>query len=252
MQLVQYWSQKRINREIGDKMTNVGFRIYTTVNRTDQKIVNMLKDIDVSTIADVMNKIASANSSIKPMNSVKLLGTAITVKAPIGDNLMFKYAIEMAQAGDIIVVDGGGCVERAICGENMAYEAKLKGINGFLIDGAIRDSDSISKLTDFSVFARGSQANSSFKGIGPGEINVPVSIGGMVVYPGDIIIGDRDGVIAIQSKDADEVAKAAIELDRKEKETLEKIKRRELDNSWVKEVLNEKGCKFIDKEWNED
>ena len=83
----------------------VGFRVFTKVKRADPALVEAFRDLPVCNIDDSMNKIAGAHSAIKPLNSVKLLGTAITVKAPIGDNLMFHQAISMAQAGDVIAAD---------------------------------------------------------------------------------------------------------------------------------------------------
>ena len=169
---------------------SAGFRIFTKVSRATPEVVELFEGLPVSTVADTMHKIAAAHSGLKPMNDVPLLGTAITVKAPIGDNLMFHQAISMAQKGDVIVVDGGGCTERAICGENMMQLARQKGVRGFVIDGSIRDADAVAGLESFSLFARGIMPNASFKGLGPGEINVPVSIGGMLVFLGDIVLGD--------------------------------------------------------------
>ena len=231
---------------------NIGFRIFTKVHRADSTLVELFKDIPVCNIDDSMHKIASACSAIKPLNNVKLLGTAITVKAPIGDNLMFHQAISMAEAGDVIVVDGGGCTERAICGENMMQIARQKGIRGFLVDGSIRDSAALDDFEDFSVFARGVMANASFKGLGPGEINVPVSLGGLVIFPGDIIVGDRDGVVSIRPANAKLIATAARELMDKEQANLELILQGKSDRSWILKALRERGCEFIDKTWNEE
>jgi regulator of RNase E activity RraA len=229
-----------------------GFRIYTKIDRAAPEVVELFRDLAVCDVDDIMHKIAGANSAIKPMNKCKLLGTAVTVKAPMGDNLMFHQAISMAKEGDVIVVDGNGCTERAICGENMMQIARQKGIRGFLIDGTIRDSQAADDLTDFAVFARGAMANASFKGLGPGEINVPVAIGGMVVFPGDIILGDRDGAIAIRPKDAEAVAEAAARLRDTQAANLALILKGESDRRWVMKALEEKGCVFIEKKWDEE
>lgn len=229
----------------------VGFRIFTKVNRADAELVELFRELPVCNIDDTMNKIGAAHSGIKPLNRVKLLGTAVTVKAPIGDNLMFHQAISMAQAGDVIVVDGGGCTERAVCGENMMQIARQKGIRGFVVDGSIRDSGALADFDDFTIFARAVMPNASFKGLGPGEINVPVSIGGMLVFPGDIIVGDEDGVIAIRPEHAREIAEAARALKEKEEANLQLILRGESDRSWVMRALREKGCEFIDKAWDD-
>ena len=233
-------------------MPGIGFRIYTKVHRSSPDLLEAFRDLPVSNIVDTMQKIAAAHSAIKPFNHVPLLGTAITVKAPMGDNLMFHQAISMAQAGDVIVVDGGGCTERAICGENMMQIARQNGIRGFLIDGSIRDVAAVETFEDFAVFARAVMPNASYKGLGPGEINVPVSVGGMVVYPGDIIVGDQDGVVAIQPKDAAEIAAAAKKLYEKEQSNLQLIQKGESDRSWVMEALLARGCTFIEGSWNDN
>lgn len=232
--------------------TTAGFRIYTKLDRAAPEVVELFRELAVCDVDDIMHKIAGAHSAIKPMNKVKLLGTAITVKAPMGDNLMFHQAISMAQPGDVIVVDGNGCTERAVCGENMMQLARQKGVRGFLIDGTIRDSEALDGMDDFAVFARGAMANASFKGLGPGEINVPVSVGGMVVYPGDILLGDRDGVIAVRPRDAAGVAEAAAKLRDTQAANMELILKGQSDRSWVMKALTEKGCVFIDKTWDED
>jgi len=230
---------------------SAGFRIYNKINRADPALVEEFRDISVCNIVDAMQKIAGVHSDLKPFNGVKLLGTAITVKAPMGDNLMFHQALSMAQEGDVIVVDGNGCTERAICGENMMLIARKKGVRGFLVDGSIRDSDAIQEYDDFSVFALCAQANASYKGLGPGEVGIPVSVGGIVVYPGDIVVGDSDGVVAIRPADAPEVLRQAKELSKKEQETVRQIEDGTVDRSWVMNALTSKGCEFIDKAWDE-
>jgi len=230
---------------------SVGFRVFNRINRATSELVELFEGLSVSNIADTMNRILAANSRIKPINNAPLLGTAVTVKAPIGDNLMFHHSISMAQAGDVIIVDGGGCTERAICGENMMQIARHKGVRGFVIDGAIRDADAAINLHDFAVFASSIVPNASYKGLGPGEINIPVCVGGMVVFPGDIIVGDKDGVIAIRPSDAMEVAKKARDLKEKEEANLQLIKEGLSDRSWVIKALIEKGCAFFESTWDE-
>lgn len=228
-----------------------GFRIFTKINRPDPKLVELFKNLPVCNIDDCMNKLAALHSEIKPFNRVKLLGTAVTVRAPIGDNLMFHAAISMAEAGDVIVVAGGGCTERSVCGENMMQIARQKGIKGFVIDGSIRDSAALAEFEDFNVFARGAMPNASYKGLGPGELNVPVSVGGQVIFPGDIIVGDADGVIAVRPHQAEAVAKEAKALKDKEAANLELILKGTSDRSWVQRALEDRGCRFFDCAWDE-
>lgn len=229
----------------------IGFRIFTKITRAAPDLVELFQELPVCNIDDCMNKLAAMHSEIKPLNKVKLLGTAVTVRAPIGDNLMFHAAISFAQAGDVIVVAGGGCTERALCGENMMQIARQKGIRGFVVDGTVRDSAALDTFDDFSIFARGIMPNASYKGLGPGEMNVPVAVGNQVVFPGDIIVGDEDGVIAIRPEQASAIASEAKKLKEKEEANLQLILKGESDRSWVQKALEERGCQFCNCSWDD-
>lgn len=228
-----------------------GFRIFTQITRPDPEVVELFRELPVCNIDDCMNKLAAMHSEIKPLNKVKLLGTAVTVCAPIGDNLMFHAAISFAQAGDVIVVAGGGCTERALCGENMMQIARQKGIRGFVVDGTVRDSAALDTFDDFNIFARGIMPNASYKGLGPGEMNVPIAVGNQVVFPGDIIVGDEDGVIAVRPEQARAIADEAKKLKEKEEANLQLILKGESDRSWVQKALEERGCRFYNCSWDE-
>jgi len=128
-------------------------------------------------------------------NKVVLCGPALTVKVRPGDNLMIHKAIEMAQPGDVIVVDGSGDLTQALIGGLMRTSALTKKIAGFVIDGAIRDLNEWAE-GGIAVFARGNTLRGPSKD-GPGKVNVPISCAGLLVNPGDLIVGDADGVIAI-------------------------------------------------------
>lgn len=148
-----------------------------------------------------MNRLAAVDQSIRPFNKTKLLGPAFTIRVPEGDNLMLHKTMDLAEPGDIIVIDAGGATQRAILGELMLTYCKIRGIGGILLDGCIRDAEAIAEM-DIAVYAKGVTPNGPYKN-GPGEINVPVVIGGKVVNPGDIIVGDADGIIIIKPEDAD-------------------------------------------------
>jgi regulator of RNase E activity RraA len=153
---------------------------------------------------------------------------------------MVHKAIDLAAPGDVLVVDAAGAVEQAIIGEIMASWAAKRGVAGFVIDGAIRDFGALSAGT-FPVYARGVTHRGPYKN-GPGEINVPVSIGGLVVQPGDIVIGDEDGVLAVPQADAEAVLAAAREQRKKEEATLKAIAAGSIDRRWVDEALRARGC----------
>lgn len=225
-------------------MSNLGFRIFTDIDRPEKNLIEQFKYLPVANIDDNMGRIACVNTAIKPFNKSKLLGCAFTVKVPQGDNLMFHKALDMAKEGDIIVVAGGGNEERALCGEIMINYAKLKKLGGFLIDGAIRDVDT-TRIVDFPVYAKGVNPNGPYKN-GPGEINVPVAIGGQVIFPGDIIVGDEDGVIAVRPKDALELLEKVRKFNNNEKVILENLDNGiGMDRTWIDKLLSDNDCEII-------
>ncbi len=224
-------------------MANIGCRIYTAINRPSQSLIAEFGAIPVANIADNMGRISCVDSHIKPYNNVRLLGPAFTVKAPLGDNLMFHKALDMAQPGDVIVVDGEADLNHSLCGEIMFRYAISRGIAGFLIDGCIRDAAALKEL-DFPVYARGVQPKGPYKN-GPGEINVPVSIGGQAVLPGDIVVGDSDGVVVIRPADADALLEKSKAHNQMEARTFEQIAAGTFDRSWVDKTLKEKGCEIL-------
>lgn len=187
---------------------NVGFRIFSEIERPDPELVKKFEGIPSSNINDEMNRLYCMCAAISPLNHVEsMVGTAFTVKAPMGDNLMFHKALDMAKPGDIVIVDGAGAMDRSLAGEIMMTFAAGKGLAGIVVDGAVRDLDGIERCP-MPVYARGITPQGPFKN-GPGEIGVPVCCGGIVVFPGDIIVGDADGIVVIRPSDAGEVLRCA-------------------------------------------
>ena len=190
---------------------NIGNRIFTELKRPSHELVEQFRGLPSSNINDEMNRLFCMHDYMKLLNrdsAVQLLGTAITVKAPIGDNLFFHEALDLAQPGDIIVVDGGSGCNRSLAGEIMIRFAQMKGLAGIVVDGCLRDSDGIETLT-MPVYAKGV---------------TPLACGGQVVFPGDILVGDKDGIVVIRPKDAEAVAKAAQEKKAKEDKTFASMK----------------------------
>jgi regulator of RNase E activity RraA len=223
---------------------NVGFRIYSKIARPPRELVEGFAGIPVANIADNMNRTSCVGARIRPMNSTPLLGTAFTVKSRSGDNLLLNKAIDMAAPGDVIIVDASGETGNSIIGEMMITWAQQRGIAGFIIDGAIRDAGFIKKMS-YPVYAAGVTPKGPYKD-GPGEINVSVSCGGVVVNPGDIIVGDEDGVVVIDPKDASVLLGKAKATVIKETSMIESIKNKTWDRTWVDEVLLDKGCEYLD------
>jgi RraA family protein len=221
-----------------------GFRILPMPARPSRELVAALAEMVTPHLSDNMSRLQGAAAAIRPMHGggAKLAGPAFTVRVPAGDNLMVHKAIDIAAPGDVIVVDAAGVLEQAIIGDIMTSLAAKRGVAGFVIDGAIRDAAELA-ARPYPVYARGVTHRGPYKN-GPGEINVPVSIGGMVVRPGDIIVGDADGVVAVPQADAEAVLAAAREQKKKEEASLAAIAAGTIDRKWVDASLREKGCKF--------
>lgn len=224
-------------------MSNVGFRIFTVMKRPSKELVESFIGLPVANIADEMNRLYCVNSRIKPLNSVPLLGTAFTVKTRVGDNLMLHKAIDMAEPGEIIVVDVQGDLTNSVTGEIMMRQAVKRGISGVVVDGAVRDAEALKNL-NISIYAAGIQPNGPYKD-GPGEINVPVCCGGIVVKPGDILVGDADGIVVIDPQDAPEILAKAREKYRQEQIKFKSIEEGTMDRSWVDKTLLKLGCEFV-------
>lgn len=226
-------------------MSNVGFRIFTKVNRPSKELMEQFHGLPSSNICDEMNRIGSVYEKIRPIGKTSLVGPAFTVKEQLGDIMMFHKAIALAQPGDVIVVDGQqGSLVNALAGELMVLWAKSKGLAGLVIDGAIRDSDAICKL-DFPVYAAGVTSKGPYKQ-GPGEINVPISCGGVVVTPGDIVVGDADGIVIIPAKDAETVLAKAKNKYQNELKIRELISKGAWAPEPTDEELKARGCDIID------
>lgn len=198
---------------------DVGFRVFNKIERPSKELMDAFRGIPSSNIGDQMGRLYCTNSSIRAFNSTPLLGPAYTVKVPQGDNLMVHYALELAQPGDVLVIDGEGDMSHALLGEIMVTYARQKKIAGVVVNGCIRDQDALSGLTDFSVYAMGVTPQGPYKN-GPGEINVPVCCGGVAVLPGDIVVGDQDGVVIIRKEDAPKLVELAQKKYKSEEEML--------------------------------
>ena len=224
-------------------MPNIGFRILPAPKRPSAALLKQFKNVVVAHLSDSMNRLPGADGLDPMHNGNHMVGVALTVRVCPGDNLMVHKAIDIAQPGDVIVVDAGGDLSQAIIGEIMSTLAAKRGCAGMVIDGAIRDSGALARAK-FPVYARGVTHRGPYKN-GPGEINVPVSIGGMVVNPGDIIVGDDDGVVAV-GQDISAIVLAAAKAKAKEEDAmLNNIRKgKKVDRSWVDAALRAKGCDF--------
>lgn len=161
-------------------------------------------------VADAMDRLGVA-AGIRPVwPGARLAGTARTVWTRSGDNKVVHEALDLAEAGQVLVVNGGGDSTRALVGELMARRAQARGLAGFVIDGAIRDRADIEALR-FPVFARAVTPAGPYKN-GPGHLDRPVAIGGVCVLPGDFVLGDDDGIVVVPAGELDAVCDRAEQI----------------------------------------
>ena len=223
----------------------IGFRILERKRAVSADVARRFANVSVACISDVMSRMTAGGPTLRPMHAGGVLcGPALTVKTRPGDNLMVHKALTLAQPGDVIVVDAGGDLTNAIIGELMLSYSMQRGIAGIIINGAIRDSDWISKH-NMPVYAAGVTHRGPYKD-GPGEINVPVAFGGMVVEPGDLIVGDADGFVCVPCSDVETVYEMAAKKTASEARILENTLAGKLDDkSWIDESLRRLGCEGL-------
>jgi regulator of RNase E activity RraA len=221
----------------------IGFRILKRRCVIDADMIAAFRKLPVANISDCMARMTAAGPALRPMHAGGVLsGPALTVKTRPGDNLMLHKALDIAVAGDVIVCDAGGDLTTAIIGEMMLSIAIRKKLGGVIINGAIRDAGFV-KSSAFPVYACGVTHRGPYKD-GPGEINVPVAIGGMVIEPGDLIVGDDDGVLCVPIDHAPAILKATEAKHAAETKQMADIAAAKDDRSWVDAALKRLGCEM--------
>lgn len=222
---------------------SLGFQVLPKPLPNDTALLALLAGVPTPLISDNMARLFAAGPALRPMHDgTPMLGFALTVRTRPGDNLLVHKAIDMAGPGDVIVVDAGGDLTNAIIGEIMARLAQKRGVAGIVIDGAIRDSDALVTMS-LPVFAAGVTHRGPYKD-GPGEINTGAVIGGQFIAPGDIVVGDADGVLAVPRAEVEAVAALARKQLAAEDATMKAIAEGTLDRSWVDATLQARGAAF--------
>lgn len=206
----------------------------------DVAAADALRGLPTSVIGDVMGGRLVGTTALRPVNrsAITACGNAVTVRVRAGDNLLIHKALDLLEAGDVLVVDGEGDVTRALVGEIMMTSARVRGAVAFVMDGAVRDAEAFEEHR-FPCWARGVSLRGPYKD-GPGSINVPVTIGGMLVRPGDVLVGDTDGVVAVPVALAQEVAAKARAKVAQEQETIAAILAGTYSSAWVDAALKQK------------
>jgi len=197
--------------------------VITHIERTPKELIDQFRGIGTATVHEASGRKGAVDCGIKPISQgVKLCGPAFTVQCHPGDNLMLHKAIERAQPGDILVASVQGYYEAGYWGGLMATSAVARKIGGLAIDGSIRDSAEIIQM-GFPVFCRGFCIRGTTKTV-LGLVNHPIVFGGVLVYPGDLILGDDDGVVVVGRMECEEVLKASIKRIEAEKTKAEKLR----------------------------
>jgi 4-hydroxy-4-methyl-2-oxoglutarate aldolase len=174
----------------------------------NQERLRKLAGFGSATVHEAQGQAGALSAALKPVDAARgLVGPALTVDARPADNLVIHYAITKAKRGDILVVDAKGFLEAGAWGDILTLAAQKAGIGGLVIDGAVRDAEAIIAM-GFPIFARGLSIRGTAKNQ-PGSVNVPIMCGGVRIEPGDIILGDRDGLVAIPARDIDKVVEAS-------------------------------------------
>lgn len=184
----------------------------------NSSLIAHLSKFSAATICEALGNTGYLPSGIKPIASnMKVCGSAYTVQTMPRDNVLLHRAYAYAQAGDVLIVNCSGFYEAGYWGDLMSLGAKTKGINGLVIDGCVRDADDIEAM-GFPVFSRGLCIRGT-SNHGDGTLNEPIIIGGVLINPGDIIVGDRDGVVVVPANKIEETIEKATAREAKEERT---------------------------------
>lgn len=220
-----------------------GFRVKLEFERPPEGLLARLRKFDTPDISDLLNRLYAIDPEIRCLTDevARLCGPVCTVKVFPGDNLMVHKSLDVARPGDVVVIDGGRNRTNALLGDLISAKARHRGIQGFVVDGLIRDLPAVRELGGFPVFARGTTPIGPLHR-GPGEINFPIVCGGIVINPGDIIVADPAGAVVVPRGIAEDLVER---LDAKRESGasyLASVRRGEFSNTWVDELLEGAGC----------
>lgn len=224
---------------------NVGFRVFNDIPRPSPEVVEALGKLESTFISDAMNRFGGMHGNIRPADpTMRMAGPAITVRVSPGDNLMVYKAFEIAQPGDILVVEARGFTAVAQWGDLTSMIGKKLGLGGVVTDGSVRDLQGICDV-GLPVFCQPCVVPNGGLKDGPGEVNVPVAVGGVPVLPGDIIVGDANGVVVVPRLDAEAVLKKAGAVPAAEAKKIAEFEAGKVIPDWLDDVLGQKGCEII-------
>ncbi len=222
-----------------------GFRIRNHIERPSAKMVEAYSQFAAADVSDMLNRLYTMRPEIKNQTTnTPICGPATTVKCYPGDNLMVHKVLDVAKPGDVLVIDAGSSEMNAIVGDLISTKAQHRGIQAFIVDGLIRDVEDI-RAINFPVFARGITPIGPLHR-GPGEINFPVCCGGIVVNPGDLVVGDSDGVVVVRQDFAEDTLERLTRQKQNSAGYEENVKKGIFNNDWVDVALESAGCVNVD------
>lgn len=231
---------------------NVGFRVFRKIHRPGPEVVEALGRLETTYLSDAMNRFGGLDGNVLPAcPGMRIAGPAITVRAAPGDNLMVFQAFEVAEAGDVLVIEARGFTSVAVWGDITSMIASGLRLGGMVTDGSLRDLKGICEA-GFPVFARQCLVPNGALKDGPGEVNVPVAVGGVPVLPGDIVVGDSHGVVVVPRRDAEAVLARARDIAAYEVNKIQEIRDGKLSAPWLPATLHQKGCQILDdRAWDD-
>jgi RraA family protein len=222
-----------------------GFRVKTRFPRPAPEILERFRSYPTPDISDLMNRLYAMDGAIRNLvNDLPLCGPALTVKLYPGDNLMLHKALDVAQPGDVVVLDSSMNTTTAVIGDLVSSKAKHRGIQGVIVDGLVRDVAAV-RGVGLPIYARGMTPIGPLHR-GPGELGYPVSCGGLVVNPGDLIVADSSGIVVVRQDFAEELL---VRLDTQRpalKHYVDNVKKGVFANEWVNRCLEANACQMRD------
>ena len=223
-------------------------KIIRRIARASGDAIKTLGNAGVATVHEAQGRTGLMRPNMRPIYpTARVAGTAVTVSIPPGDNLMIHASIEVCQPGDVLVVAPTSECTDGYFGELLGVSCQAHGIAGLIIDAGVRDTAELAAL-NFPVWSKAVSSQGTVKNV-PGDVNIPVVCAGTLVNPGDVIVGDADGVVVVAREAAEQVAKASQERLAKEEKSRERLRKGELglDFYGLRAKLKELGVEFVDE-----
>lgn len=212
----------------------IGTRRNASSAQADAATLAALRGLPTALLSDNMQGLIGTGVLRPYHRRGRMAGTAVTVRIRSGDNLVLHRALDHVRTGDVLVVDAGGETAQAVTGKIMLRYLETLGVAGIVINGAVRGTDEIGER-DFPCFARATTCRGPYKH-GPGEFNVTVALDTLVITPGDIVVGDVDGIVAFPPSEAERLIREATIQQEREAEGMRAIEENRWDRSWIAAV----------------